>query len=177
MGATAWSPVVVVGAGPVGLAAAAHLLERVLEILVLEADESVGTAVQEREAVLAVEVRHRRRPRSSLPASAPESAQPRCRARESTPCPPWGVRRARAVVDASGTRGRPEPLGHSGLSASGETEATDHVTGRLPDVLGSDRSAAGALRGRGGRRPRRQPSRGTRRRNTAGLPSRFALLS
>lgn len=38
-------PVVVIGAGPVGLAAAAHLLERGLEPLVLEAGESVGAAV------------------------------------------------------------------------------------------------------------------------------------
>ncbi|HWV77296.1 MAG TPA: FAD-dependent oxidoreductase [Isoptericola sp.] len=38
-------PVVVIGAGPVGLAAAAHLLERGLEPLVLEAGESAGAAV------------------------------------------------------------------------------------------------------------------------------------
>lgn len=35
-------PVVVVGAGPVGLAAAAHLLDRGLEPLVLEAGEQAG---------------------------------------------------------------------------------------------------------------------------------------
>jgi thioredoxin reductase len=39
-------PVVVVGAGPVGLAAAAHLVERGLEPLVLEAGPSAGTAVR-----------------------------------------------------------------------------------------------------------------------------------
>ncbi|TFF04426.1 FAD-dependent oxidoreductase [Cellulosimicrobium funkei] len=38
-------PVVVIGAGPVGLAAAAHLLERGLEPLVLEAGEGPGAAV------------------------------------------------------------------------------------------------------------------------------------
>lgn len=38
-------PVVVIGAGPVGLAAAAHLLERGLEPLVLEAGDGPGTAV------------------------------------------------------------------------------------------------------------------------------------
>jgi hypothetical protein len=38
-------PVVVVGAGPVGLAAAAHLLERGLEPLVLEAGGAAGAAV------------------------------------------------------------------------------------------------------------------------------------
>jgi hypothetical protein len=40
-------PVVVIGAGPVGLAAAAHLVERGLEPLVLEAGEQVGAAVRE----------------------------------------------------------------------------------------------------------------------------------
>ncbi|NKY12155.1 FAD-dependent oxidoreductase [Cellulomonas hominis] len=40
-------PVVVIGAGPVGLAAAAHLLERGLDPLVLEAGPAVGAAVRE----------------------------------------------------------------------------------------------------------------------------------
>jgi cation diffusion facilitator CzcD-associated flavoprotein CzcO len=38
-------PVVVIGSGPVGLAAAAHLLERGLEPLVLEAGSQVGANV------------------------------------------------------------------------------------------------------------------------------------
>lgn len=40
-------PVVVVGAGPAGLAAAAHLVDRGLEPLVLEAGERAGAAVRE----------------------------------------------------------------------------------------------------------------------------------
>ncbi|PFG40254.1 thioredoxin reductase [Georgenia soli] len=40
-------PVVVIGAGPVGLAAAAHLLERGLDPLVLEAGHAVGAAIRE----------------------------------------------------------------------------------------------------------------------------------
>ncbi|MDI3422290.1 NAD(P)-binding domain-containing protein [Streptomyces sp. B-S-A12] len=40
-------PVVVVGAGPIGLAAAAHLIERGLEPLVLEGGSSAGAAVRE----------------------------------------------------------------------------------------------------------------------------------
>nr|WP_238431632.1 FAD-dependent oxidoreductase [Streptomyces cavernae] len=39
-------PLVVIGAGPIGLAAAAHLIERGLEPLVLEAGPSAGTAVR-----------------------------------------------------------------------------------------------------------------------------------
>ncbi|WP_324651432.1 NAD(P)-binding domain-containing protein [Georgenia sp. H159] len=40
-------PVIVIGAGPVGLAAAAHLVERGLEPLVLEAGDSVAAAVRQ----------------------------------------------------------------------------------------------------------------------------------
>ncbi|GAB3412469.1 NAD(P)/FAD-dependent oxidoreductase [Flindersiella endophytica] len=40
-------PVVVVGAGPIGLAAAAHLVERGLEPLVLEAGDQAGAAVSQ----------------------------------------------------------------------------------------------------------------------------------
>jgi hypothetical protein len=39
-------PVIVVGAGPIGLAAAAHLLERGIEPLVLEAGDAAGAAVR-----------------------------------------------------------------------------------------------------------------------------------
>ncbi|MDQ0841422.1 NAD(P)-binding domain-containing protein [Streptomyces sp. V1I6] len=40
-------PAIVVGAGPIGLAAAAHLLERGIEPLVLEAGDAAGAAVRE----------------------------------------------------------------------------------------------------------------------------------
>ncbi|ALC24522.1 FAD-dependent oxidoreductase [Streptomyces pristinaespiralis] len=40
-------PVIVIGAGPIGLAAAAHLLERGIEPLVLEAGDAAGAAVRE----------------------------------------------------------------------------------------------------------------------------------
>ncbi|WP_033308394.1 FAD-dependent oxidoreductase [Streptomyces iakyrus] len=40
-------PVAVIGAGPIGLAAAAHLVERGIEPLVLEAGPSAGTAVRD----------------------------------------------------------------------------------------------------------------------------------
>ncbi|GGT17646.1 NAD(P)-binding domain-containing protein [Streptomyces purpureus] len=45
--ATAELPVVVIGAGPVGLAAAAHLVDRGLEPLVLEAGSTAGPSVRE----------------------------------------------------------------------------------------------------------------------------------
>jgi flavin-dependent dehydrogenase len=40
-------PVAVIGAGPVGLATAAHLLDRGLEPLVLEAGSQVGASIAE----------------------------------------------------------------------------------------------------------------------------------
>ncbi|MGV9352155.1 NAD(P)-binding domain-containing protein [Streptomyces misionensis] len=45
--ATTELPVIVIGAGPTGLAAAAHLLERGIEALVLEAGPAAGAAVRE----------------------------------------------------------------------------------------------------------------------------------
>ncbi|UQA91559.1 NAD(P)-binding domain-containing protein [Streptomyces halobius] len=44
---TAVLPTVVIGAGPIGLASAAHLIERGIEPLVLEAGPSAGSAVRE----------------------------------------------------------------------------------------------------------------------------------
>ncbi|MER0447160.1 FAD-dependent oxidoreductase [Streptomyces sp. Edi4] len=44
---TAALPVVVIGAGPIGLAAAAHLVERGIEPLVLEAGPAAGSAVRD----------------------------------------------------------------------------------------------------------------------------------
>ena len=40
-------PVVVIGAGPVGLAAAAHLIERGLQPVIFERGESVGASLLE----------------------------------------------------------------------------------------------------------------------------------
>ena len=40
-------PVAVIGAGPIGLAAAAHLHERGIEFVLLEGGSSVGTAIFE----------------------------------------------------------------------------------------------------------------------------------
>uniref|UniRef100_UPI000CE33FC9 flavoprotein n=1 Tax=Arthrobacter sp. B1805 TaxID=2058892 RepID=UPI000CE33FC9 len=45
----------------------------------------------------------------------------------------------RAVVDASGTWGQPNPLGQAGLHAPGEDAASAFITTALPDVVGTER--------------------------------------
>ncbi|WP_222268451.1 NAD(P)-binding domain-containing protein [Modestobacter marinus] len=186
-------PVVVVGAGPVGLAAAAHLLEWGLEPLVLEAGDQVGAAVRQwghvrlfspweydvdAAAVRLLEPVGWEFPdRDALPTGAelvdaylaPLAATPQLAQRIRTGTRvlavsrdgvdkartvgragrPYLVRtvrdgsvadlRARAVIDASGTWGRPNPLGAAGLPALGEEQAGPWLTGPLPDVLGVDR--------------------------------------
>ncbi|MGW2094292.1 FAD-dependent oxidoreductase [Promicromonospora sukumoe] len=185
-------PVVVIGAGPVGLAAAAHLLERGLEPLVLEAGSGPGAAVASWGHVrlfspwrydvdaaarrllagtgwtepdpdalptggdlvrdyltplagaLGDRVRHGARVTDVARDGADRS---RSLGRERRP---YLVRytvgaetrevRARAVLDASGTYGTPNPLGLSGLRAVGEERAAEHLSGALPDVLGADRA-------------------------------------
>ncbi len=46
---------------------------------------------------------------------------------------------ARAVIDASGTWGTPNPLGASGLPADGETEHAAAIAYGIPDILGRER--------------------------------------
>lgn len=47
---------------------------------------------------------------------------------------------ARAVIDASGTYGSPNPLGASGVPAAGEREAAPRIFYGIPDVLGAQRA-------------------------------------
>ena len=47
---------------------------------------------------------------------------------------------ASAVIDASGTWTRPNPLGAGGLPAAGERNAADRIAYGIPDVLGADRA-------------------------------------
>ena len=182
-------PVVVIGAGPVGLAAATHLRSRGLRPLVLEAGAEVGAAMSEWEHIRTftpwkyiVDLTARRllesagwqHPAEEIPptgaevveqylrplaaALGPEAVRTEARVvavsrqgldktrtigREERP---FVVRLedgeelvARAVVDASGTWGRSNPLSGSGLPAHGEEAARDFLVGPLPDVLGRDR--------------------------------------
>nr|WP_316639200.1 NAD(P)-binding domain-containing protein [uncultured Roseateles sp.] len=187
-------PVAVLGAGPVGLAAVARLIERQLPFVVLEAGSQVGaslsdyghvrlfspwqynvdhgmaallastgwTAPPPAELPLAGEiVRRVLVPFAALPQVAPslrlntrvESVtregfdKVRSAGREQTPFVIRAVQdgraieiRARAVIDATGTWGKPNPLGAGGLPAIGEREAAAQIFYGIPDVSGAHRS-------------------------------------
>ncbi|ATE55190.1 NAD(P)-binding domain-containing protein [Actinosynnema pretiosum] len=188
-------PVVVVGAGPVGLAAAARLLERGLRPLVLEAGGQAGAAVAQwghvrlfsqwselvdpaaREllesagwtapagedyptgaewasrylaplaAALDGHVRFgarvvgvARRGRDRVVDAGRDSEPLTVHVRT-----PEGEERitARAVVDASGTWGSPNPLGGDGLPALGEHAAAERIAYRVPDLAAGEERWAG----------------------------------
>jgi Pyridine nucleotide-disulphide oxidoreductase len=186
-------PVAVIGAGPVGLAAAAHLVARGIEPVIFEAGDAVGASVREWGHVRvfspwsfnvdpAAEALLARRGWSAPPAGAyptgddiverylaPLAAAPgiaerlHLRARvlsvaragidklkdEGRDDAPFELvveqdgeeRRhlARAVIDASGTWTRPNPLGAGGVPAAGERRHGDRIAYGIPDVLGGER--------------------------------------
>jgi thioredoxin reductase len=191
-------PVVVVGAGPVGLAAAVELAEQGLPTLVLERGRQAGAAVAQWQHVRlfsrwaelvspaagrlleshgwqrpeldsyptgAEWVRHYLRPladalgdqvrlgaevigvarrgRDRVVDAGRDSEPLTVHVRTSD-----GEERisARAVVDASGTWGSPNPLGGDGLPAVGEAVAADQIAYRIPDV--ADDAVAARYAGR-----------------------------
>ncbi|MFD3508063.1 FAD-dependent oxidoreductase [Nocardia sp. NPDC058666] len=178
-------PVVVVGAGPVGLAAAAELRERGVEVLVFERGARAGAAVAEwnhvrlfsRWAELVAPAARRvldgtgwvapvdeeyptgqqwardylapladalgcvrydtevvglaRRGRDRVVDAGRDSEPLSVHLRQSDGTEERIL--ARAVIDASGTWGGPNPLGGEGLPALGE-RGSDAVTYRVPDI-------------------------------------------
>lgn len=189
-------PVVVVGAGPVGLAAAAELVERGLRPVVLEKAERAGAAVAQWHhvrlfspwselvapaAARLLEPRGWRRPEDAayptgaewadrylVPLAAALGERVRFGAevvgvarrgrdrvvdagRETEPLTVH-IRHddgreeritARAVVDASGTWGAPNPLGGDGLPALGEHAAAERISYRVPDLVAEAARYAG----------------------------------
>lgn len=205
-------PVVVIGAGPLGLAAAAHLLERGLIPLVLEAGAAAGSAIQQWEHVRTFspwpELVDPAAARLLGPTgwTAPEAGFPTGREWRDSYLTPladalgervrYGARvtavsrlgrdrlispgraetpfvvhltdargaesrvRARAVIDASGTWGQPNPAGADGVPAIGERSAAaagvltylpptsaqaSALAGRHVVVIGSGHSAMTAV--------------------------------
>ncbi|WP_265516482.1 FAD-dependent oxidoreductase [Nitratireductor luteus] len=183
-------PVAVIGAGPVGLAAAAHFVQRGLRPLVFERGASAGASVQDwghvrvfspwrynidtsARALLersgwqpaapdhlptgAEFVRDYLAPLAALPEIAPNmkldtavTAITRLghdkmsnTGREDAPFvvhyrDAAGEHRVltRAVIDASGTWSRPNPIGVDGLAVPGEAAAADRIAYGIPDVAG-----------------------------------------
>ncbi|RWP85457.1 MAG: flavoprotein [Mesorhizobium sp.] len=186
-------PVAVIGAGPVGLAAAAHLVERGITPLVLERGESVGAALLDwghvrvfspwkynidaaaralldRSGWTAPDsqglptggeiVRDYLAPLGRLPAIAANlklgaevtaiTRQGHDKvANDGRKDAPFVIRYrdaggehrvlARAVIDASGTWWRPNPIGVDGLPVVGEGEASARIAYGIPDVVGKAR--------------------------------------
>jgi len=182
-------PVVIVGAGPQGLAAAAHLTERGVDAVVVERGTSAGAAVSEWGHVRLFSAwpelidAAARRLLESTGWSAPDRGYPtgeewvnryvrpladvlgdRIRygvtvtgiarrgrdkvvesGRRSQPFVVHTTDRhgrderilARAVIDASGTWGQPNPAGADGFPAVGETAASDRISYRIPDDVSS----------------------------------------
>jgi N-acetylglutamate synthase-like GNAT family acetyltransferase len=187
-------PVAVLGAGPVGLAAAAELLERNIPFVVLEAGQRVGANLVDYghvrlfspwqynvDAAMARQLSRigwQAPPAAELPlagevaervlqpfAALPEVARAlhletkvvsvsregfdkvKSAGRSEAPFVIRAMQgdetielRARAVIDATGTWGSPNPVGASGLQAIGETEAQSQISYGIPDILGSARA-------------------------------------
>ena len=184
-------PVAVLGAGPVGLAAAAKLIERGIPFVLLEAGKRVAAnlldyghvrlfspwqynidhtmaklleatgwvAPPEGELPLAREIAERvLQPFASLPAVANSLRlgtrvvsvsregfdKVKSAGREKAPFVIRAIHDsqpiellARAVIDATGTWGTPNPVGANGLAAIGEPEAAAHIFYGIPDLQGA----------------------------------------
>ncbi|MBH0100210.1 FAD-dependent oxidoreductase [Salinibacterium sp. NSLL150] len=187
-------PVVVIGAGPIGLAAAANLNKRGIDTIVLEAGEHAGDAISQwghvslfspwRYSIDPVgrELLEKTDWVSPDPEALPTGSElvhdyllPLAAASELAPLIRYNSRvigtsrqgidstrtigrerhpllvrvdsadgvydiLASAIIDASGTWGHDNPIGASGLPATGETDSAAWLAGPLPDVLGTDRA-------------------------------------
>ena len=188
-------PVVVIGAGPVGLAAAAHLAERGIPFRIIErggntaanvaewghvrffspwrycVDEAAGRLLEEtgwerpdlEHYPTGADLRDRYlAPLAAHPAIAPNlrlgttvvavtrAGFDKMKTPGRTDAPFMVTTHdasgqedgllARAVIDASGTWTRPNPLGASGIPAAGERAAAGHIAYGIPDVLGAARA-------------------------------------
>jgi hypothetical protein len=187
-------PVAVLGAGPVGMAATAHLVQRGFTPIVLESGDTVGANLQTfRHVKLFSPWRYNIDPaaRSLLEAAGWRAPDPdglptagkitkdylqplanipriapyvklqhrviqvsrqgqdkvKTAGRDRLPflirvSTPAGEREivARAILDATGTWNQPNPLGASGIPASGEGRMQSQIIYGMPDILGTARA-------------------------------------
>ena len=187
-------PVAIIGAGPVGLAAAAHLAQRNQRFVLLEAGPHIGASIMkwghvrlfspwrymvdkaahsllaptgwrmpdpEADPLGSELVREYLQPLAALPAIKPNLRlntrvirvarkgfdKLKTNGRERAPFvltlqteQGQTPLMAKAVIDASGTRETPNPLGANGTWALGEQANQDRITYGIPDVLGADRA-------------------------------------
>lgn len=189
-------PIAVIGAGPVGLAAASHIVARGLTPVVFERGPSVGASLREWSHVRVFSpwqynidaaarsllldagwdepestdlptggeiVERYLAPLAALPQIAPHlklGATVTAITRKGLDkvsnthrdAAPFDIRwfdaagdehssTVRAVIDASGTWGWPNPMGIDGLPVPGERLAAGRIASGIPDVLGAGRAA------------------------------------
>jgi hypothetical protein len=189
-------PIAVIGAGPVGLAAAAQLVARGLTPVIFEKGAGVGASLRDwshvrvfspwqynvdkaARALLAAAgweapedtdlptggeiVERYLKPLAALPQIAPHlrlAATVTAITRKGLDkvsdagrkAAPFEIRwhdaagseqatLARAVIDATGTWGQPNPMGVDGLPVLGERTVADRMAYGIPDVLGADRAS------------------------------------
>lgn len=186
-------PVAIIGGGPIGLVASAHLVKAGLRPMLFEAGEGVGSNVRDwghvrlfspwkylidpvaagfldqgrwarpndedlptghefvdgflEPLVLHPDIRpHVHFSREVLGVTRKGMDKVKSSSREHSPFEltvrgPDGMERhlARAVIDASGTWGTPNPMGAGGVPAEGEVEHASQIRYGIPDVLGMDR--------------------------------------
>ncbi|WP_394578917.1 FAD-dependent oxidoreductase [Cytobacillus firmus] len=185
-------PVAIIGAGPVGLAAAAHLASRGQSFILLEAGKQAGANIKtwghvrlfspwrynidkaaasllsangwvqpQLEALPTGEelVEHYLKPLSSLPEINPfihlntkvlsvgrkDTDKMKTANRENSPFVihaeqngEYKTFESRAVIDAAGTWGNPNPASSSGIWLADEKELKEKIFYGIPDVLGSE---------------------------------------
>lgn len=185
-------PVAIIGAGPVGLAAAAHLASRGQSFILLEAGKQAGANIKswghvrlfspwrynidkaaasllsangwvqpQLEALPTGEelVEHYLKPLSSLPEIKPfihlntkvlsvgrkDTDKMKTANRENIPFVihaeqngEYKTFESRAVIDAAGTWGNPNPASSSGIWLADEKELKEKIFYGIPDVLGSE---------------------------------------
>jgi thioredoxin reductase len=187
-------PVAIIGAGPVGLAAAAHLIQRGETPIVFEAGAEIGANIRawghvhlfspwrwctDKAAVAMLEASGWQHPNPDAPPTGhaliddylqPLAQLPELRSQIHFNARVLAVSRrridkmkdagrhdapfvvqvdiqgeeerflVRAVIDASGTWDKPNPIGSDGLFAPGERANADRIAYGIPDILGKDRT-------------------------------------